>query len=58
MNKEAESSELLESLTFRITTVLAKIEDIRYSINEIEDEFTEVSELADKLKDIIDAEDE
>ena len=58
MNKEAESSELLESLKFRITTVIAKIEDIRYSINEIEEEITEISQVSDSLSDLVDAEDE
>lgn len=49
MNKEAESSELLESLKSRIKTALGSIEDIRYSLSEIVDELTEISELADKL---------
>ena len=56
--KKKEFADIYASLKYRIKEAFSKIEDIRYSLSEIEEEITEISQVSDSLSDLVDAEDE
>jgi hypothetical protein len=56
--KQTEFAKIYESIEYCIKDALSKIEDIRYSVSEMQDAIGEIADISEKLKDIFDADDD